>query len=88
MLSKGMVVDGEGYSVTIQNVLCGSNGVTCSKTLVVNLLGNEPESITLSSDSAVTTPGIQTLSNGKMLTHLIKLIKINNPPPHTYICAL
>ncbi len=66
MLSKGVLPNGEGYSISIQNVLCGSNGVTCSKTLVINLLGNEPESITLSSDFAASTPGIQTSLNGKM----------------------
>lgn len=64
VLSKGKFDDADGYSVSIQNVLCGSNGVTCSKTLIINLIGNEPESITLSSDFS-TTPGIKTLSNGK-----------------------
>lgn len=67
MLSKGKLDNVEGYSVSIQNVLCGSNGVTCSKTLIINLIGNEPESITLSSDFS-TTPGIKSLSsssNGK-----------------------
>lgn len=49
----------------IQNVLCGSNGVTCSKTMNINVLGNEPESISLSSDLPV--PGIKSKLNGKTL---------------------
>ena len=62
VLSKGKVLNADGYSVTIQNVLCGSNGVTCSKALTINLVGDEPESITLSSDTAV--PGIKGLLEG------------------------
>lgn len=82
VLSKGRTnIDGDGFAVTIQNVLCGSNGVTCSKTLTINLVGDEPESITLSSESPV--PGIKGLMNGMDVqrhnTFLINLIKINNP---------
>lgn len=29
--------DTDGFSVSIQNVLCGSNGVTCSKSLEIHL---------------------------------------------------
>jgi hypothetical protein len=65
MLSKGMLSDGEGFSVTIQNILCGSHGVTCSKTLAVNLISDKPETIFLSSDSLI--PGIKKLSDGKTL---------------------
>ena len=57
VLSKGKLPEGDEFSVTIQNVLCGSNGVTCSKSLEVNLGGIERESITLSSDLPV--PGIR-----------------------------
>lgn len=65
MLAKGKLSDGDGFSVTIQNVLCGSNGVTCSKSLEINLVGNEMESIALSSDQA--EPGIKSKLNGKTL---------------------
>jgi von Willebrand factor len=62
VLSKGKLLEGDGFSVTIQNVLCGSNGVTCSKSLEVNLVGAEGESIALSSDLPV--PGIKGTLNG------------------------
>ncbi|KAL7040824.1 hypothetical protein ACKWTF_000531 [Chironomus riparius] len=69
VLSKGKVLNADGYSVTIQNVLCGSNGVTCSKALTINLVGEEPESITLSSDTAV--PGIKGLLEAKPLKKML-----------------
>lgn len=53
VLSKGVIDSGEGFTVTIQNVMCGSQGVTCSKSVTISLLGNEPESITLNSDTAI-----------------------------------
>lgn len=62
VLSKGKLSDGDGFSVTIQNVLCGSNGVTCSKSLEINLVGSEPESISFSSD--LPEPGIKSKLNG------------------------
>ena len=62
VLSKGKLASSDGFSVTIQNILCGSNGVTCSKALTINLVGEDPESITLSSDTA--SPGIKGLLEG------------------------
>jgi hypothetical protein len=55
--------DEEGFSVSIQNVLCGSNGVTCSKSLEIHLSGNEMETISLSSDQ-VMPAGIKHKLNG------------------------
>ncbi len=49
VLSKGKL-NGDGYTVTIQNVLCGSNGVTCSKSVTVSISGSAEEKITLSSE--------------------------------------
>ncbi|KAH8413492.1 hypothetical protein KR009_011769 [Drosophila setifemur] len=37
VLSKGVDKEGRGYSIVIQNVLCGSAGVTCSKSLEIFL---------------------------------------------------
>lgn len=65
VLSKGKLPEGDAFSVTIQNVLCGSNGVTCSKSLEINLVGDEVESLVLSSDLPV--PGIKSKLNGKCL---------------------
>ncbi len=45
-----MLIGGSGFTVTIQNVLCGSLGVTCSKSVTVSLLGPHVETITLVSD--------------------------------------
>lgn len=53
MLTKGALDSGEGFTVTIQNVQCGTMGVTCSKSVTISLLGPSPESITLNSDATV-----------------------------------
>lgn len=53
VLSKGAVDSGDGFTITIQNVMCGTKGVTCSKSVTFALLGNEPESITLNSDRSI-----------------------------------
>lgn len=45
-----MLNGGEGFTVTIQNVLCGSLGVTCSKSVSVSITGPHVETITLASD--------------------------------------
>lgn len=55
VLSKGAIESNEGFTVTIQNVLCGTQGVTCAKSVKISLIGEEPESITLNSD--VSVPG-------------------------------
>ncbi|XP_055854171.1 hemocytin [Episyrphus balteatus] len=52
ILSKGVAANGDSYSITIQNVLCGTLGVTCSKSLQVTLDGSINDSITLSADSS------------------------------------
>lgn len=52
VLSKGMDGGGgggDGFAVTIQNVLCGSLGVTCSRSITVDIVGKYPETITLTS---------------------------------------
>uniref|UniRef100_A0A7G3AKI1 Putative hemolectin isoform b n=1 Tax=Lutzomyia longipalpis TaxID=7200 RepID=A0A7G3AKI1_LUTLO len=58
VLAKGSLgsTDG-GFSVTIQNVLCGSLGETCSKSVHISIQGSNPESLTLSADSPI--PGIK-----------------------------
>lgn len=56
VLSKGVINDDDGFSVTIQNVLCGSLGVTCSKSVTIAVLGQHPESVTLNSDASI--PGL------------------------------
>ena len=69
VLSKGAIDGNEGYSITIQNVLCGSLGVTCSKSVTVSLVGKYPESVTLSSVSSI--PGSYSEKSGKF--HLIAI---------------
>lgn len=49
-----MLNGGEGFTVTIQNVLCGSLGVTCSKSVTVSLIGPHVETITLVADEGGT----------------------------------
>lgn len=50
VLSKGMLIGGEGFTITIQNVLCGSLGVTCSKSLTITILGLHSETLTLDAE--------------------------------------
>ncbi|XP_055377167.1 uncharacterized protein LOC129609258 [Condylostylus longicornis] len=52
-LSKGVDANGNGFTISIQNVLCGSLGVTCSKSVKVSLSGYTSETITLSSDANI-----------------------------------
>ncbi|XP_030375562.1 hemocytin [Scaptodrosophila lebanonensis] len=52
VLSKGTLDNGDGFSITIQNVLCGTMGVTCSKSLEISVSGKSQESLLLSADEA------------------------------------
>lgn len=63
VLSKGAMDSGEGFSITIENVLCGSQGVTCSKSVSITMMGSEPEIVTLTSDLAI--PGSVSGKKGK-----------------------
>lgn len=47
LLSKGSSPAGRSYAISIQNVLCGSLGVTCSKSVSISILGTESETLTL-----------------------------------------
>ncbi|XP_059615285.1 hemocytin [Phlebotomus argentipes] len=60
VLSKGSLGADGGFSVTIQNVLCGSLGETCSKSVHISILGSNSESLTLSADSPI--PGMKDTS--------------------------
>lgn len=53
VLSKGVIESGDGFTVTIQNVMCGSEGVTCAKSVTISLVGKSPESITLNSGAMI-----------------------------------
>lgn len=66
VLSKGQLSNGDCFKVSIQNVLCGSNGVTCSKSLEISLGGGEPESLTFSADLPV--PGVK--NNGNQIKRM------------------
>ena len=65
-MSKGTLADGTGFSITIQNVLCGSLGVTCSKSVTISILGPHAETIVLSSDSPI--PKISSVDSFKKNT--------------------
>lgn len=74
VLAKGVINDDEGFSVTIQNVLCGSLGVTCSKAVTIAILGTHPESVTLNSD--VSIPGILNEGSSK-ISRIFSIFYIN-----------
>lgn len=55
VLAKGTLSEGvasaDSFSITIQNVLCGSMGVTCSKSVTLSVLGaQKTETITLTAN--------------------------------------
>lgn len=52
VLSKGVAENGDGYAITIQNVLCGSMGVTCSKSVEIALSGSVQDTLILSADAS------------------------------------
>ncbi|XP_037900754.1 hemocytin [Glossina fuscipes] len=52
VLSKGVGPNGDGFTIVIQNVLCGTMGVTCSKSVEISLTGNIQDTLTLTSDSS------------------------------------
>uniref|UniRef100_A0A1I8MML0 Hemocytin n=2 Tax=Musca domestica TaxID=7370 RepID=A0A1I8MML0_MUSDO len=52
VLSKGMASNGDGFTITIQNVLCGTMGVTCSKSVEIALTGSVQDTLILSSDAS------------------------------------
>ncbi|KAH8270632.1 hypothetical protein KR018_012544 [Drosophila ironensis] len=60
VLAKGVFDNGDGFSITIQNVLCGTLGVTCSKSLEIALTGHFKETLLLSADSTFSTDLTQT----------------------------
>jgi von Willebrand factor len=64
ILSKGTLPDGNSYSVTIQNVLCGSFGVTCTKSVEIKLMGQNPQTVKLTEDTYKANLN-QIESNGK-----------------------
>lgn len=55
VLSKGALSPDESFTITMQNVMCGTQGVTCSKSINIAILGSKSESVTLNSDT--TMPG-------------------------------
>lgn len=55
ILSKGVAENGDGFTITIQNVLCGTMGVTCSKSVEILLSGSVQDSITLTADASYIT---------------------------------
>lgn len=80
VLSKGMLTGGEGFTITIQNVLCGSLGVTCSKSLTISILGVHSETITLSAE-----PGKNKLENKfeslkKLSVHMAGIFTVIEAP--------
>lgn len=52
VLSKGVANNGDGFTITIQNVLCGTMGVTCSKSVEISLSGSVQDTLILSTDAS------------------------------------
>lgn len=80
VLSKGMLEDGEGFALTIQNVLCGSLGVTCSKAITVDIVGKYPETITLSADQGGKVAATEIAELNKLSVHTAGLFTIIEAP--------
>lgn len=66
VLSKGKLSDGDGFSVTIQNILCGTLGVTCSRSVQISVMSAEnTETVVLSSE--MSKPSIKTSIQSELL---------------------
>lgn len=74
VLAKGSLTGDDGFSVIIQNVLCGSLGVTCSKSVTISITGTDPETITLSPDTPI--PGIASSAKNSNIIYNIIIFKI------------
>lgn len=76
VLSKGDLSNGKGFSVVIQNVLCGSMGETCSKSVLVSA-GNGSFTETVDLNQDLLTPGTKTYYNSKsQLSNKLKFMNI------------
>lgn len=65
VLSKGVDPNGDGFTIIIQNVLCGTMGVTCSKSVEISLTGNIQDTLTLTSDSSYLADPSKSLMKSK-----------------------
>lgn len=75
VLSKGKLDNGDGFSVTIQNVFCGSKGVTCSKSLKIHTEGSSKESLFLTDNSRANRK-----ENSKLLIHVAGVFTVIEIP--------
>lgn len=65
-LSQGKLPSGDGYTIDLQNRLCGLDGVTCSKSIKITLSGSSMESLVL--EQHLPIPGIGHGGNKKNST--------------------
>lgn len=70
VLSKGMASNGDGFTITIQNVLCGTMGVTCSKSVEIALTGSVQDTLILSSDASYLDIPNKSTINSKLRTEV------------------
>lgn len=75
LLSKGVLPEtDDAFAISIQNVQCGTLGVTCSKSVTIALLGNTRETITLDSAKDTSTQPPQSTPN--MLVYNVGLFTV------------
>lgn len=74
ILSKGVANNGDGYTITIQNVLCGTMGVTCSKSVEIALTGSVQDTLTLAGDATyIEDPNKSVMSSKCFKYHHVNL---------------
>lgn len=71
ILSKGESKNGDGFSITIQNVLCGTMGVTCSKSVEMSLTGRYKDTILLAADHGYIDENSKTVFESKFFVNFI-----------------
>lgn len=58
-------MNGDGFAITIQNVLCGTMGVTCSKSVEITLTGSYKDTILLAANQGYVDDNAKSVFNSK-----------------------
>lgn len=66
ILCKGESLAGDGFTISIQNVLCGTMGVTCSKSVEISLSGSCKDNILLTGNKAYVDENTKSVFNSKL----------------------
>lgn len=66
-------MNGDGFAISIQNVLCGTMGVTCSKSVEITLTGSYKDTILLTGDHGYVDENTKSVFDSEFLFYLLLL---------------